>query len=198
LRSLSEYGCKETGRTFEEVAALYSSDVTPVFSGGLVYEYTKQAKVLELADYGLVELSSSGLQELEGFNLFRKALAKTPSPSGDGGARTGLQPSTCPPASDQWLVKNNSLPSMPTEAKKYFGKGAGRGQGLQGTNSSQWGGSNGGGLSPSWEDSRGQVQAGKTNNTSPDPNAKHSDSTILAHTGLPVILFASAVVFALL
>jgi len=50
----SEYGCNEVRpRIFKEVEAIYSDQMTGVFSGGLVYEFTQ-----EPADYGIVEVNS--------------------------------------------------------------------------------------------------------------------------------------------
>ena len=47
----SEYGCNEvTPRIFTEVQALYGEDMTEVFGGGLIYEYTQEKN-----NYGLVE-----------------------------------------------------------------------------------------------------------------------------------------------
>lgn len=52
----SEYGCNQVQpRTFTEVQALYSDQMTGVFSGGLIYEYTQEPN-----DYGLVTLNSNG------------------------------------------------------------------------------------------------------------------------------------------
>lgn len=52
----SEYGCNEVQpRTFTEVEALYSEQMTGVFSGGLIYEYTQEPN-----DYGLVTLNDNG------------------------------------------------------------------------------------------------------------------------------------------
>ncbi|RMD45092.1 hypothetical protein DV735_g172, partial [Chaetothyriales sp. CBS 134920] len=52
----SEYGCNEvTPRVFSEVPTLYGSDMSKVFSGGLVYEYSQEPN-----NYGLVNISSSG------------------------------------------------------------------------------------------------------------------------------------------
>lgn len=51
----SEYGCNEvTPRTFSEIGAIYGDQMTGVFSGGLVYEYTQEAN-----NYGIVELNSN-------------------------------------------------------------------------------------------------------------------------------------------
>jgi hypothetical protein len=51
----SEYGCNlVTPRTFTEVAALYSDQMTGVFSGGLIYEYSEEPN-----NYGLVTLNDN-------------------------------------------------------------------------------------------------------------------------------------------
>ena len=48
----SEYGCnKVTPRPFDEVLALYGSNMSQVFSGGLVYEYFQASN-----DYGELSL----------------------------------------------------------------------------------------------------------------------------------------------
>ena len=41
--SLSEYGCITNERKFEEVEALYNDEMTGVYSGGLVYEFSMEA-----------------------------------------------------------------------------------------------------------------------------------------------------------
>lgn len=58
---MSEYGCREIRpRVFDEVAALYSSKMTPTFSGGVVYEYTQEKN-----DFGLVILNTDGSVKLK-------------------------------------------------------------------------------------------------------------------------------------
>lgn len=53
---LSEFGCNEvTPRAFDEIKSIYSSDMTDVFSGGLVYEFTQEPN-----QYGLVEILPNG------------------------------------------------------------------------------------------------------------------------------------------
>jgi len=129
---LSEYGCN-TGagpRTFDEVAALYGSQMTPVYSGGLVYEYSQ-----EEANFGLVEISSSGVEERDDFHALKTALSNTPMPSGDGGYKPNGSPSACPAFSPTWNVTSNQLPAIPEPAKKYLKDGAGAGPGLGGEGS---------------------------------------------------------------
>lgn len=57
----SEYGCNEVKpRTFNEVGAIYSSPMTGVFSGGLVYEYSEEPN-----EYGLVTINSDNSIDLK-------------------------------------------------------------------------------------------------------------------------------------
>jgi len=52
----SEFGCnKPAPRKFTEIAAIYGPQMTPVLSGGVVYEY-----VQETNNFGLVDLSDQG------------------------------------------------------------------------------------------------------------------------------------------
>ncbi|KIW12227.1 hypothetical protein PV08_09503 [Exophiala spinifera] len=56
----SEYGCNNVSpRTFTEVPALYGPEMTGVFSGGLIYEYSEEPN-----NYGLVNLNSNGTASL--------------------------------------------------------------------------------------------------------------------------------------
>jgi hypothetical protein len=132
---LSEYGCNKNTREFNEVAALYGSDMTPVYSGGLVYEYTQ-----EEANYGLVTISGSSVEELADFGTLKEKFAATPQPTGDGGYNAQGAVSECPPKSDSWEVDDttgNFLPIMPEGAQKYMTDGAGAGPGNEGNTGSQ-------------------------------------------------------------
>lgn len=65
----SEYGCNEvTPREFTEVPVLYSEKMTPVFSGGLIYEYSEEPN-----NYGLVNLNdNSTVSILNDYDNLRK------------------------------------------------------------------------------------------------------------------------------
>ncbi|KAF2858193.1 glycoside hydrolase family 72 protein [Piedraia hortae CBS 480.64] len=135
---LSEYGCITNTRQFQEVAALYGKDMTPVYSGGLVYEYS-----LEDNGYGLVKINGQSVSEQKDFTALQSALKNTPPPQGDGGYQSNGKASNCPPNSKTWQVTSfsgNSLPAMPKDAEQYLKKGAGKGPGFTGEGSQNAGG----------------------------------------------------------
>lgn len=146
---MSEYGCIANTRDFQEVGTLYSTSMTGVFSGGLVYEYSEEGN-----GYGLVTISGSTVTPNTQFTSLKNAFTQTPNPTGDGDATTSSTPSTCPPESDQWDVANDNLPAMPSAAETYFKNGAGAGPGLVGPGSQSAGDSE--------NESSGTVSAGST------------------------------------
>ncbi|KAF2262834.1 hypothetical protein CC78DRAFT_297675 [Lojkania enalia] len=129
---LSEYGCNTNKREFEEVASLYSTDMTGVYSGGLVYEYSEEG-----SKYGLVTLDGDSVTEKSDFTALKSALAKTASPKGDGGYKSTGAASECPSESSTWnvTIAANELPAVPSGTDEYFKKGAGKGPGLAGEGS---------------------------------------------------------------
>ena len=129
---LSEFGCTKTQRKFGEISTLYSDKMTGVYSGGLVYEYSKEGDATQ-QKFGLVDVSGGSLDERPDFSTLQQALAKAPTPSGDGGYKATGQPSKCPPKSKTWLVNSEGLPAMPPKASNYFKNGAGDGPGLSGS-----------------------------------------------------------------
>lgn len=135
---LSEYGCNKNTRKFEEVASLYSTNMTSVYSGGLVYEYSQ-----EDSNYGLVEISGDSVTERSDFTALKSAFANTKNPTGDGGYKSSGGASTCPTESNTWDVtmKDNELPALPSGASSLMQKGAGTGPGLTGSGSQDAGSS---------------------------------------------------------
>lgn len=128
---LSEYGCNTNTRKFQEVAALYNTEMTSVYSGGLVYEYSQEA-----SNYGLVTISGNSVTERPDFTALQTAYAGTSNPTGSGGYNTTGGASGCP-AEDapNWQVSSDALPAIPEPAKKYLTQGAGKGPGLSGPGS---------------------------------------------------------------
>lgn len=151
---LSEYGCITNTRTFGAVAALYNTEMTGVYSGGLVYEYSEEGN-----GYGVVNISGTTVDEGSQFNLLKTALAGTSPPTGDGGYNSTAGTSVCPPESSTWNVTSNALPAIPAKAAKFMTTGAGAGPGLTGTGSQTSGGD---GVSSSGTASAGSGQASVT------------------------------------
>ncbi|KAL1973725.1 hypothetical protein VTN31DRAFT_5285 [Thermomyces dupontii] len=147
---LSEYGCNTNKREFNEVKSLYSIDMSPVYSGGLVYEYSEEGN-----KYGLVNIKGDSVTEKEDYKALKKALAAAKDPEGDGDYDAKGGSSECPkPAPPNWDVKDDKLPAMPEGAKKYMTEGAGEGPGFEGKGSQNAGsGSSGSSSSGSSSDS---------------------------------------------
>ncbi|KAK3178698.1 beta-glucanosyltransferase [Lepraria neglecta] len=132
---LSEYGCVKTTRKFQEVATLYGTQMTAVYSGGLVYEYSKEGTAAPGDQYGLVDISGNSVSEQTDFQSLQSAFQGTPLPTDDGGYKSTGSPSICPTKSSTWLVSGDGLPAMPPKASAYFKNGAGKGPGLSGSGS---------------------------------------------------------------
>lgn len=125
----SEFGCNVVNpRPFTEVAALYGPDMTPVFSGGLVYEYSQ-----EINNYGLVEVSpnSTTVVKRPDFDALKKMYEKVPLPTGDNNYKPNGSPSKCPEKTSLWEA-DDTLPPMPDTASKYLESGAGAPRGTNG------------------------------------------------------------------
>ena len=108
----TEFGCnKVQPRQWQEVGALYSDQMTGVFSGGLVYEYSQESN-----DYGLAEISKNGqVKTISDFTSLQSAYAKAPKqPEIPSGATAPKRPSECPAADDsafEHITANNTLPT---------------------------------------------------------------------------------------
>lgn len=119
---LSEYGCNLVSpRPFTEVASLYSTDMTSVFSGGLVYEYS-----MEENKYGLVEIDDDKVKTTQDYDNLKKQFSKTDNPSGDGKYNSNGKPSECPAFKEGTWEASNDLPDFPKAAEDLMKNGAGK------------------------------------------------------------------------
>lgn len=119
----SEYGCNLVmPRAFTEVAAIYSTEMTAVFSGGLVYEYSQES-----SDYGLVEVDGTSVSVLTDYTNLMKEFAATANPTGAGGYVTGRSASDCPANTTTFagVWAEDVLPAQPAQAATYIKSGAG-------------------------------------------------------------------------
>lgn len=142
---LSEYGCIKNGRSFGEVEALMNTEMTGVYSGGIVYEYSNEP---DNPGYGLVSISGSSASQLSDFSAYSTALSSWPAPTGDGGFTSTTNTQACPTVDADWLVSDTLLPAIPSAAEKFMTEGAGSGPGLTGDGSQNAGGTSTGDASP--------------------------------------------------
>lgn len=136
----SEYGCIKPGpRTFAETKGLFQTDMTGVFSGGLIYEYSEEGN-----GYGVVNINGNSVSPVGSqFSDLQQELASTTVPSGDGGYSANNAQQDCPSQGKNWDTKpftGSDLPATPSGANKYFQNGAGKGPGLSGGGSQNAGG----------------------------------------------------------
>ncbi len=184
---MSEYGCNTNTRKFEEVAALYNSEMTSVYSGGLVYEYSEEG-----SKYGLVTISSSGtVTEGADFPALQTAFKGTAIPTGDGGYNSTGGASGCPAFSSSWNVTSDSLPAIPSAAAAMMKTGAGTGVGLTGAGSQNAGGTSTGTATPG----SGSVTA---TSTSTSTSKKSAGSQLQPMDRAPMFVGAIVVAFTFL
>lgn len=177
---LSEWGCITNSRDFEELSALMSDQMSSVYSGGLMYEYSREGN-----GYGIVELSgdSDSVKEDPEFANFQSALKKYPAPSGDGGFTKTTTSVACPTVDDIWDLDEwgpSNLPAIPEGAVKYMSQGAGTGPGLKGDGSQNAGGTSTGTASPG----SGSVTATASGHNGSGRPAPPMDMSVFAIAGV--------------
>jgi 1,3-beta-glucanosyltransferase GAS5 len=134
----SEYGCNLVQpRVFTEVESicsshscltdLDSSDMTGVFSGGLVYEWTEEPD-----NYGLVNLQNGNITFLQDYYNLKAEFQAVPLPTGTGGYNPNGAASTCPANSSDFTSWGDNLPAIPSAAAVYIQEGAGQALGFNG------------------------------------------------------------------
>ncbi|KAI1636996.1 glycolipid anchored surface protein [Biscogniauxia mediterranea] len=177
---LSEWGCTTNGRDFSELSALMSDEMTGVYSGGLVYEYSREGN-----DYGIVEVSgdSTDVTEEPDFAKLQSALSKYPAPTGNGGFTSTTASVACPTIDDVWDIQDwgaSALPAIPEGAVKYMSDGAGDGPGLKGDGSQNAGGTSTGTASPG----SGSVTATASGEGAAGRPAPPMDASVLVLSGV--------------
>jgi hypothetical protein len=145
--------------------------MSPVYSGGLVYEFTNETN-----NYGIVQVEGQSLTELVEFTGLKEAYANAKDP-GDGGYREGIPTKPCPKPGPFWTPKDELLPETPAGAIDMMKNGAGPGPGLKSTSSSQTAGT------PSTSSS---VPAG--GNAKKSGTSSLSPSSLLVALGLAILL----------
>ena len=186
--SLSEWGCiKNRPRNFEEMGALMNSEMTSVYSGGLLYEYSMEAN-----DYGIVNIKGDSADPTNEFKMYASALAQDPAPDGNGGAASTSHGVPCPTMDPNWQVNPSLVPQMPSEAEKFMKDGAGQGPGLDGSGSQQAGDSG---------TATASVSEGTSSPTSTSSSSSDESAGVSMHGSLstgPVLVSGAVIIFTLL
>ncbi|KAH8899706.1 glycoside hydrolase family 72 protein [Thozetella sp. PMI_491] len=121
----SEFGCnKPAPRVFTEIGTIYSSQMTGVFSGGIVYEYAQEEN-----DFGLVNINADGSASIMAdFNTLKEQYAKLNFTTIQGvKPPSGAAPTA--PTCDSKLIttsgfnNNFTLPDVPPGAQDIIDNG---------------------------------------------------------------------------
>ncbi|KAJ5809059.1 uncharacterized protein N7503_001277 [Penicillium pulvis] len=112
----AEYGCNSVSpRTFTEVEALYGDNMTPVWSGGIVYMYFQNSN-----DYGLVSVvDSTSVSTMTDFKYYSSQInsADPSSTSKSAYTPTNTVLQSCPTEdSSAWEAKASPLPPAADES----------------------------------------------------------------------------------
>ncbi|KAI2622807.1 carbohydrate-binding module family 43 protein [Hypomontagnella submonticulosa] len=108
----AEYGCNTVGgaegRLWDDTTALYSDQMTGVFSGGIVYMFHEEEN-----DYGLVKVSGNTATPMKNYKVLQSKLADVkPSSTSMGSYNPTNSPAACPPISKNWKAAE-ALPPTP-------------------------------------------------------------------------------------
>lgn len=108
----AEYGCNTVdgadGRTWDDTTALYSDEMTGVFSGGIVYMYYEEDN-----DYGLVEVDGDSVSTMDNYDVLSTKLASVaPSSTSMDAYSATNSAQSCPVVGDSWQA-NEVLPPTP-------------------------------------------------------------------------------------
>lgn len=106
----AEYGCNTPRpRLFTEVGTLYGSQMTGVWSGGIVYMYFEEAN-----EFGLVSISGGSVKTNDDFDNLKEQIAKV-NPTGvkmSEYSPTNTAAAECPDTGKDWEAPADPLPPV--------------------------------------------------------------------------------------
>ncbi|ODQ79188.1 carbohydrate-binding module family 43 protein [Babjeviella inositovora NRRL Y-12698] len=108
----SEYGCNTIQpRTFTEIATLFGSDMTNLWSGGIVYMYFEEAN-----NYGLVSLSGSSISTMVDYKYYSSEINSiSPSSAKSSDQTATASELSCPSQYSNWMASTD-LPPTPDQS----------------------------------------------------------------------------------
>jgi hypothetical protein len=164
---LSEYGCIQNERNFHELESLMHPNMTGVYSGGLMYEYTMEDNKFGIVTVAGAKTDQTGDRaELPEYTAFVSAMSRFPAPTGTRSFKTASSATACPTKDDDWWIESTLLPKIPDGALKYMTDGAGEGPGLEGPGSQTAGTPSTGDAEPGSGATDGDKNAGTTTKAS--------------------------------
>ncbi|KAK6199505.1 Glucanosyltransferase-domain-containing protein [Scheffersomyces amazonensis] len=108
----SEYGCNaDLPRRFTEIGTIFSSEMTDVWSGGIVYMYFQEAN-----NYGLVSVDGTSVSTMADYQYYSSEInniSPTYAQSASASAEA-TQTLVCPVEAPTWMASEN-LPPTPDE-----------------------------------------------------------------------------------
>ncbi|ODV63747.1 glycoside hydrolase family 72 protein, partial [Ascoidea rubescens DSM 1968] len=117
----SEFGCNTISpRIFQEVQAIFSSQMSSVFSGGLAYEYSQEDN-----NYGLVKITDGKVSTLPDYDYLKSEFESINLPSGDGDYSNSKSSISCPTVQAGIWDSDNDLPTL-DDIDIFFSNGAGK------------------------------------------------------------------------
>ncbi|ORY71331.1 family 72 glycoside hydrolase [Pseudomassariella vexata] len=110
----AEYGCNTGGaesRVWDDTTALYSDEMTDVFSGGIVYMYFQEDN-----DYGIVSISNDEASTMDNYKALKTKLASvSPSSTAYDSYSPTNSAQACPSIVDTWKASENLPPTPDSE-----------------------------------------------------------------------------------
>ncbi|EAZ63320.2 pH-responsive protein 2 precursor (pH-regulated protein 2) [Scheffersomyces stipitis CBS 6054] len=117
----SEYGCNQVQpRKFQEVGTLYSSDMTDVWSGGIVYMYFEEAN-----NYGLVTIENGDVSTLADYGYYSSQIKAISPTSAQSSAVSAASGTSCPSEYVNWKASTDLPPTPDDSVCACANKGSG-------------------------------------------------------------------------
>ncbi|KAF5375191.1 hypothetical protein D9758_000023 [Tetrapyrgos nigripes] len=110
----SEYGCNsKPPRLFTEVAALFSSQMSDIWSGGIAFSYFPASSAL--GQFGMVTIDGNTVTTSDDFNNLKDEYGKVSPPNTPSKSDAATSYPACPSTNSTWLA-STTLPPTPNEA----------------------------------------------------------------------------------